>query len=222
MSKSSNKKNKRETILAAAFHIYQSQGFRRATVEDIAQKAGIAKGTIYLYFQNKEEIFQALFAEMLTNLGRQSQELVTALESAPSSPSSQQHEQTLNTFFANLEKAVGNMLGYLQGTPSYFEMLSLQEPKQRAKLLAELKQNFDSLAQFYQKSLVEAQKKGLIRPEIDLGHFSRVFLAALDGLLLHFAFFIPDAPERQQKIREFLAMVRTYLEQDQSKATSMY
>jgi AcrR family transcriptional regulator len=52
--------DKRAAILDAALILFGRYGFRRTSVDDIARHAGIAKGTVYLYFATKEEIFQAL------------------------------------------------------------------------------------------------------------------------------------------------------------------
>ena len=51
---------RREEILAAARRIFAAQGFRGTTIADIAEEAGIALGTIYLYYPSKEAVFAAL------------------------------------------------------------------------------------------------------------------------------------------------------------------
>jgi AcrR family transcriptional regulator len=51
---------RREEILAAARRIFAARGFRGTTIADIAEEAGIALGTIYLYFPSKEAVFAAL------------------------------------------------------------------------------------------------------------------------------------------------------------------
>jgi AcrR family transcriptional regulator len=45
-------------ILQAALEVFDEQGLADARLEDIAKRAGVSKGTIYLYFPNKEELFQ--------------------------------------------------------------------------------------------------------------------------------------------------------------------
>lgn len=50
-------KDKEETILNAAFEVFRENGFSNASVKDIAVKAGLGKGTLYEYFQNKEDLF---------------------------------------------------------------------------------------------------------------------------------------------------------------------
>jgi AcrR family transcriptional regulator len=64
---------RREDILAAARRVFASRGFRGTTIADIADDAGIALGTIYLYFPSKEGVFAALNArlgELIAEAGR--------------------------------------------------------------------------------------------------------------------------------------------------------
>jgi len=49
-----------EEIISAALEVFADRGFAATTLEDIARKAGVTKGTIYLYFENKEALFKAL------------------------------------------------------------------------------------------------------------------------------------------------------------------
>jgi AcrR family transcriptional regulator len=56
---------RRQAILAAALKEFSARGFAAARLDDVADAAGIAKGTIYLYFRDKEALFQDLIrAEM--------------------------------------------------------------------------------------------------------------------------------------------------------------
>jgi AcrR family transcriptional regulator len=59
---------RREAILAAALDEFSSRGFAAARLEDVAVRAGVAKGTIYLYFPDKESLFQELVRAMLSPL----------------------------------------------------------------------------------------------------------------------------------------------------------
>lgn len=51
---------KRELILAAALDEFSQSGFAAARLDDVARRADVAKGTIYLYFEDKESLFQEL------------------------------------------------------------------------------------------------------------------------------------------------------------------
>ncbi len=51
---------KREQILAGAWRVFKLKGFDAASMNDITREAGVSKGTIYVYFSNKEDLFAAL------------------------------------------------------------------------------------------------------------------------------------------------------------------
>jgi AcrR family transcriptional regulator len=53
-------------ILAAALREFTARGFAAARLDDVAERAGIAKGTIYLYFADKETLFQELIRSELS------------------------------------------------------------------------------------------------------------------------------------------------------------
>jgi AcrR family transcriptional regulator len=59
---------RREAILAAALEEFSAAGFAAARLDDVAKRAGVAKGTIYLYFADKETLFQELARSMLSPL----------------------------------------------------------------------------------------------------------------------------------------------------------
>ncbi|MBI1205504.1 MAG: TetR family transcriptional regulator [Rhodopseudomonas sp.] len=59
---------RREAILAAALDEFSARGYEAARLDDVAKRAGIAKGTIYLYFRDKESLFQELVRAMLAPL----------------------------------------------------------------------------------------------------------------------------------------------------------
>src|SRR5688572_6554498 len=53
--------DKRERILSAAERIFARHGFFAAKVSDVAKEAGVADGTIYLYFKSKDDLLISLF-----------------------------------------------------------------------------------------------------------------------------------------------------------------
>ena len=57
-----NKNNKYHLILEAAVKVFARQGFYQSTVAQIAKEAGVADGTIYLYFKNKNDILVQFFS----------------------------------------------------------------------------------------------------------------------------------------------------------------
>jgi AcrR family transcriptional regulator len=59
---------RRSEILEAALHLFSSKGFHDTTMEEVANAAGVAKGTIYLYFQSKEHLLLALKRDFMQGL----------------------------------------------------------------------------------------------------------------------------------------------------------
>lgn len=64
----SNKKQKLEALLNTGFELFQSQGINKTSIADIAEKAGVAKGTFYLYFKDKYDLRNRLIAHKSSQL----------------------------------------------------------------------------------------------------------------------------------------------------------
>src|SRR6478735_3565517 len=74
--RAARREQRRAAILAAALEEFVARGFAAARLDDVARRARIAKGTIYLYFRDKESLFQELVRTMLSPL-------VGTIEAAP-------------------------------------------------------------------------------------------------------------------------------------------
>jgi AcrR family transcriptional regulator len=61
--------DKRVRILDAARKLLVERGFQDLALDDVARKAGVAKGTLFLYYKGKEELFEAAFADLVDRLG---------------------------------------------------------------------------------------------------------------------------------------------------------
>jgi AcrR family transcriptional regulator len=70
----------RAALLRAAAAVFSERGFRDASVDDIAHRAGYSKGAIYWHFESKDDLFFALLEERLE---RPTREMIELLESAP-------------------------------------------------------------------------------------------------------------------------------------------
>jgi TetR/AcrR family fatty acid metabolism transcriptional regulator len=63
-----DKEKKRIKIMQAALKIFSRKGYSPAAVDEVAREAGIAKGTLYLYFQDKEDLFFSTIMYVFDNL----------------------------------------------------------------------------------------------------------------------------------------------------------
>jgi AcrR family transcriptional regulator len=92
-----------EEILSAALESFAERGFAATRIEDVAARAGISKGTLYLYFDGKEELFKAVVRQaLLPNLAR-----IEALAASYEGPSASLLERLLATVAGVVESRVG-------------------------------------------------------------------------------------------------------------------
>jgi AcrR family transcriptional regulator len=89
---------RRQSILAAALTVFASHGFAAARLEDVAARAGVAKGTLYLYFRDKEALFEALVRSAVSPLLHHMRVVAAAPDIAPL--------QAIDSIFALFEKEV--------------------------------------------------------------------------------------------------------------------
>jgi AcrR family transcriptional regulator len=111
------KRRRRREILDAARQEFFDRGFHHPTVDDVAARAQVSKGTIYLYFESKEEILAHLLLEGLDLLLHDMQAAYDpAHQVAAQSPSPHSTEAAL--------KALANAyLQFCQSNPSYFRLI---------------------------------------------------------------------------------------------------
>jgi len=67
-----------EEIVAAALEVFVERGFAVTKLEDVARRAGVTKGTIYLYFENKEALFKAVVRETIVPVIAQGEAMAKA------------------------------------------------------------------------------------------------------------------------------------------------
>ena len=89
---------RRQAILKAALTVFAAQGFEAARLDDVAMRAGVAKGTLYLYFQDKAALFEALVRNAVSPLLEHMRRIAAAPDISPL--------QALETFFAVFAKEV--------------------------------------------------------------------------------------------------------------------
>jgi AcrR family transcriptional regulator len=101
---------RKEEILQAARTVFAEQGWHRATVDAVAERAEVSKGTIYLYFESKEAILAELVLQALA-------QLTIELRQASDNCSVLQPEQ-------KLQAMAEAYLAYAGTAPDYFRLLS--------------------------------------------------------------------------------------------------
>ena len=59
------REERRQAILEAALRLFAERGYHETKMDDVAEKAGLSKGAIYLYYQNKEDLFFSLLSQKM-------------------------------------------------------------------------------------------------------------------------------------------------------------
>jgi AcrR family transcriptional regulator len=138
-----------QELLDAALALFAEKGFAATRAEEVAQRAGVSKGTLYLYYASKEELFKAVVRQNLSGLIAEGQEVAAQYEG----PSADLLSELLHVWW----ERVGC-------TPA----ASIHKI-----MLAEVR-NFPELAQFYSDEVIQPADRlfsGCVQRGIDAGEF---------------------------------------------------
>lgn len=73
-----------QELLAAALDLFVERGFAATRLEDVARRAGVSKGTLYLYYTNKEELFKAVVRDNIVSAIGDAEDTVATYEGSSS------------------------------------------------------------------------------------------------------------------------------------------
>jgi TetR/AcrR family fatty acid metabolism transcriptional regulator len=159
-------RNKKELIINAAIKVFAEKGFYNAKVSDVARCAGVADGTIYLYFKSKDDLLISLFESKMEQI--------------------LQRFSSLSNTKINADKKIKKFIDL------YFEMI--EEDQDLAEVFqVELRQSSKFLKDYHNQKFIdflnligdiihEGQKNGQFRPEIDIYTMKLAIFGALDEL----------------------------------------
>jgi AcrR family transcriptional regulator len=142
-----------DEILDAALAVFSEQGFATARVEDIARRAGLSKGAVYLYFPSKEAMLNALVEQSAGQLAKAAERLVAI--GAPKDP-----EAALRSLVFMLVTAMSD--ADISAAP---------------RLVLTEAQRFPDIAQFYRSQVLDVARRALgalLETGVTAGRFRRV------------------------------------------------
>jgi AcrR family transcriptional regulator len=151
------KQEKRSSIIRASLRVFSRKGYENSALDEVAQEARLAKGTLYLYFKDKEDLYFHVMLSVLERLetfvGRQTSDSQNPLEK-----------------LAAVAKA---QIGFFTDNPNYFRLFTVAFNPEMAtihkKLLGPLFEKRRRLGEYLHGLIEEGKKKGLIRGDIDTG-----------------------------------------------------
>ncbi len=159
--------DKREAILRAAITVFARNGYFNSKVSDIAGEAGIADGTVYLYFKSKEEVlhsvFDRLMEEMISDGKREIDGIVEADKRLHRI--AQLHLEKLG---ADRDLAVVAQVE-LRGSTKFMEEFSAT--------------GFGQYLEIIRQTFIDGQKQGIFRQRLNATVCSKIFYGALDEMV---------------------------------------
>ena len=159
-------KDKHIRIIKAATKIFAKKGFFQAKVSDIAKEAQVADGTIYLYFENKDDILISLFEEQMNRVLEDMKRQISTEDDA----------------IKKIEKFAYNHLKLMELNKNMAEIIQV-ELRQSTKFMKEYKnEKFHQYLNLIGDIIEEGQQKGIFKEDIIPGIAKRAFFGALDEM----------------------------------------
>jgi len=157
-------------ILEAAYRVFARRGYEAATVEEITDECGIAKGALYTHFGSKEELFRTILVERVRQRAAE-----TAARLEPGLPL---RESVLRIIEASWATCRTDPVW----SPLLMEFWAMAGRNEWGRVaVAEL---FDHCSAALAHFFTGAKRASLVRPDLDVQRAARLFLALNDGLVL--------------------------------------
>jgi TetR/AcrR family fatty acid metabolism transcriptional regulator len=162
-----NKNNKYHLIIEAAVKVFARQGFYQSTVAQIAREAGVADGTIYLYFKNKDDILVNFFQYKTKQVFERFRAEVNQAES-----SLDKLRNLIRRHLAEFQRDRDMAILYQVGTHQ-IDRLAEDQIREMSKMYQDLI-----------SEIVEAgQQEGYIRKDLYVGLVKRFILGGVDEVI---------------------------------------
>ena len=158
--------DKREAILRAATSVFAHNGYFNSKVADIAREAGVADGTVYLYFKSKEDILHSIFDRSVEKALGDARTQIEAL--------SDSKEKLRRIALLHLER-----LGADRDLAVVFQV----ELRGSTKFMEEFSAaGFAEYLNLIRSTFEEGQRAGVFRPELNAKVVAKILFGALDEM----------------------------------------
>jgi AcrR family transcriptional regulator len=184
------KRQNRDSILEAARDLFQSQGFDETSIDEIAARAAVSRGTLFNYFPGKEALLEGIANQELDWLAHR---VGTDLASAPTAVARIRH---------TMRMLVSDTLPFMQVT-RYVFLVALQQSSGTGQGTSSLR-----LANILQELVIEAQAHGEIRPDLDPGEIAHAITGAyMAALFSWIAAASTSSPTSMQMVENIVNML---------------
>ena len=187
--------DKREAILRAAIKVFAGKGFFNSKVADIAGEAGVADGTVYLYFKNKDDILHSIFDRAMAEFIEEGKKELAPLESP--------EERLRRIAELHLEKL---------GTDRDLAIVFQVELRGSTKHMQEFSAaGFAEYLDIIRRTFAEGQKSGAFRNDMKPVVCAKILYGALDEMVTNWVLSkkkYPLAPMAGEVLKVFLGGTR--------------
>ncbi len=158
--------DKRDAILQAATRVFARRGFFQSQVADIARVAGVAAGTVYLYFRSKDDLLVSVFDRTMRNALTEGREALAGIVDA--------RERLRRIARLHLER-----LGRDRDLAVVFQV----ELRQSTKFMEHFSSTLlGDYLEVIRSTIADGQQAGVFRSEISATTAAKVFFGALDEM----------------------------------------
>jgi TetR/AcrR family fatty acid metabolism transcriptional regulator len=158
--------DKRDLILKAATKVFAQHGFFQSQVADVARVAGVAAGTVYLYFKSKDDLLVSIFERSMNDVLAEGRAAIAGIEDPASRLNKLAH--------LHLER-----LGRDKDLAVVFQV----ELRQSVKFMERLSETFlQDYFKLIRQAIADGQQSGAFRKDISATTATKIFFGALDEM----------------------------------------
>lgn len=170
---------KYQAILHAAKEVFAEVGFHAATVSRIAKTAGIGDGTVYLYFENKEDILKTLFHETIYN------RFVPGMEAAI------RHLQDAGLM---LSEVVRGHFSFFGADPQLARVIQIESRQSTPSIREAMQPGIQRYFRLIESIVEWGQRQGLFRVDISPRSARKMIFGTLDEMVTCWVLSTRDYP----------------------------
>jgi AcrR family transcriptional regulator len=191
----SRKKEKSALIIEAAAKVFARRGFSGTLMADIAVEAGIGKGTLYEYFDSKEDLFFAVFEWFVQATEAEAKVSISALGGSAS--------ERLDALSDSLMSSWAQMKDMFSLVMEFWSASASSQMRKRFKQA--FKNGYSDFRQIVSALIREGIQRGDFRPEVDAESVAAALVGTWDALLLQAWF--DEGFDPQTTARRFMAVL---------------
>ncbi|MDI6742337.1 MAG: TetR/AcrR family transcriptional regulator [Smithella sp.] len=181
------KDNRKKLILSSARSLFFQKGFNKVTVDEIAKSSELGKGSIYLYYNSKEEIYAQILLNDIDNFNR----LISVLFEKESSASDMLNEfsRVYIDFFLNDSELFRILMTYMLQPAK----MNLTE-KLNSQILNANARSIDVIGKIIQRGVDSKE----FHPQIDIRQNQNAFWGLLNGIISLFIFSVAEKKRKER------------------------